>query len=333
MLDVSGKLNSVRKTLAGYRDHPAAGTWPAFIAGMHNPFASIHPTREAAPALASEISEANTWFRLQKEEALVKMISLKVHEIDHLEKISSLQAMEDRVVQALDADWAALMVSLEKFTEKGKAPEGTGLVGKSIPSCFKDNLAKAKSLAPLWVAKIWDFTRIKTQKTITLVEHKKGLAAQASEDVDMEPPTVEKLVDDAVQTALKGLNLQGVKGQPGQVSHLINFDTYHTNSLLCKRKTACEEEVRTAPSPKKARTQDEDHQTVRACRYHQEAILDCKWCRLWAKEEARTEVIVRSCKWNLSKPSSLPKQILDLPRDKALSIIRSRMPIFPDRRR
>jgi hypothetical protein len=327
-LDVCGKLNTARKTLAGYQQNKDSGTWPSFISGMHNPFTAIQPSKEARSALSDSLSEANTWFRLQKEEALAKVIHLKELEVEHLDKLCSLASIEAQIVKVLDADWETILVSLEKYTEKGKKPEDTGEIGKHIPSFFKQDLALAKRLANLWATQVWDFTRIKSQKTISLLERKKDLAAQA--DVPMaDAPTMESMVQKAVQDAMKDLNLQGKKQNRGQVCLLntLNPHNHVTNSSLGKRKQARDEEVRTTACPKRART-EEGHQTVSECWHHYEkASPGCKWCKRWAEKEAGKEELVRSCKWNLSRPTSFPKQILDLPTDLAVSIIQSRIPL------
>ncbi|KAG0632694.1 hypothetical protein HOY80DRAFT_1067326 [Tuber brumale] len=213
-LDIAGKLNTARRTLAGYVEHRTLGRWPPFISGMHNPFASIQPAKEARSVLSALLSDANSWFKKQKEEALGKVIDLKEAEIDHLDKLCSPSALEDQIVKTLDTDWDATLRSLGLVVGGGKMPEQTGTVGKTIPAILRADLNVAKGLAPFWAAKVWDFTRVKSQKSLSLLEQKKDLVAKASEEMDVDSPSVEQMVKDAVQTAMEGLSLQSTgRGQ------------------------------------------------------------------------------------------------------------------------
>ena len=333
MLDVSSKLVTARKTLAGYIENRTAGTFPSFIDGMHNPFKSIQPAKEAKDALSKDLKEANSWFALQKAEALDRTISMKEAEIEYLDGLCAPPAMAKKLVKLLDDDWEQLKLDLGKHTEKGKAPEETGEIGKAIPFFFKDDLAVAKGLVPYWVRKVWEFTRNKTRKSQELVKGKKDLAEKADETMPDAPDMVQ-LAKDALQTAMKDLDLQS-RNQTGPVCSLniLNSHSIVTNSSTGKRKTAEQEEGRLCEisperqerSAKRPRPQTSAKE-VRECWHHYEqASPRCKWCQLWAAEETRKEKIVRSSKWNLSKPSSLPKQILDLPTELAISFIQSRI--------
>src|SRR5712692_3374869 len=77
MQDVHGKFCNAQRNLATLKAHQLNGSWPTFLAGMHDPFASIQMSKEARSSLSSSSTEATTWCKLMKEEALCKVISLK----------------------------------------------------------------------------------------------------------------------------------------------------------------------------------------------------------------------------------------------------------------
>ena len=333
MLATSSKLARARTTLANYHEDKTLGRFPSFINGMHNPFKSIQPAREATTALSSDLSAANDWFREQKEEAFNKVIHLKEQEVTHLAKLCAPSKQTQVIVKALDDDWSEMLKNIDASVEKGTDSDGDEIpAGSAIPEIMKDSLAIAKGLAPYWVAKIWDFTRVKTQKSVDLVNEKKNLVAKA--DVDMaDAPDMKQLAKDGLMDALKDMKLDGTLG--GQVCNSVNSISYHvTNSSLGKRKTACTTEEdqpcpsRTPePSAKRPRTQTSTKEVRECTRHYEFPQKECKWCKRWASKEAESEEIVRHSKWTPSKPSSLPRQILDLPTDKAISLIQSRMPL------
>ncbi|RPA90323.1 hypothetical protein L873DRAFT_1821299 [Choiromyces venosus 120613-1] len=189
-LDVNGKLNTAKKTLAGLGTNKTSGTFPSYIDSMNNPFAKLQPCKETKATVATAISEANTWFNLQKEAALDKVIALKEIEVEHLEKLCLLSSLEDSLIKVLDDDWAATLRGLGVTTVKGGGLSGDPIViEKSVPAFFKDDLDLAKRLAPIWAAKVWDFTRVRSRKTLALIEKKKDLASNAAEEMDVDPPT------------------------------------------------------------------------------------------------------------------------------------------------
>ena len=132
MQDIHGKFCNAQKNLASLRAHQTNGTWPTFLAGMHDPFPSIQTSKEARPSLSLPLNDASTWFRVLKEEALCKVIALKEAEVGCLENLYSPPAIRDRCSNALDTDWASLKKALGKFTEDDGSGRGIG-----IPQFFR----------------------------------------------------------------------------------------------------------------------------------------------------------------------------------------------------
>ena len=337
MLQSATKLVTARGTLADYLGKQSHGQYPSFINGMHNPFKSIQPSKEASTELSSALSDANNWFREQKEEAFQKVINLKRQEVAFLSKLCTPTEQTAVVVETLNKDWADLLKGLGETVEKGKDAQGEELPQASaIPDILKGDLDIAIGLAPFWVTKIWDFTRVKNLDSIAKVKSKEDLVAKAA-DVDMaDAPNMEQLAKDAVAKALQDIHLSK---QTGQVIYQDSSSYYPVthNSTLGKRKLAeTETELRLWPNPsstpqesrtKRSRTTTSTTE-VRECTAHYEfPKKECQWCKRWALKKEESEEIVRSSKWTPSKPSSLPKQILDLPTGKAISIIQSRMPL------
>ena len=238
-------------------------------------------------------------------------------------------------MEALDANWALLLKSLEEGTEKPTGADKGKSVESAIPDILKEDLDIAKGLAPYWVTKIWDFTSVPTQKALDLIKSKKDLVSKA--DVEMEDaPNMKELAMDALKEAIKemGYDRKG-SGQVMCSLNTLNSHNHTTNSSLGKRKQAYAESEEDQPSrppaqqrpAKRARSQTET-KAVSECWLHFESPeTECKWCKRWARKEKESEEVVRLSKWTPTKPSSLPRQILDLPTDKAISLIQSRMPL------
>src|SRR5205085_8996003 len=89
MQDNHGKLCNAQKNLASPRIHHMNGTWPSFLAGMHDPFASVQMAKESRSPMSQPLNEEQTWFLLQKEEALNKVIAFKEAEVEFLEILYS----------------------------------------------------------------------------------------------------------------------------------------------------------------------------------------------------------------------------------------------------
>ena len=153
MQDIHGKFCNAQKNLTTLSAHQTNGSWPSFIAGMHDPFGSIQMSKETRSPLSQPLNDAQNWFKNIKKEALIKVIALKEAEVEHLERLYSPPVIQDRCSKELDNDWANLKKAQEKFTED----DGSGQ-GIAIPGFFKTEFTSAKELVPSWVVKSWDFT-------------------------------------------------------------------------------------------------------------------------------------------------------------------------------
>ena len=203
MQDIHGKYCNAQKNLASLLTHQTNGSWPSFIAGMRDPFGSFQMSKETCSPLSQSLDDAQKWFKNIKEEALIKVIALKKAKVEHLEELYSPPAIRDRCSNYLDKDWANLKKALGNFTED----DGSGQ-GIAIPGFFKTKFASAKELVPSWVAKSWDFTRIKSSKLSKELERKKELAQQAAAAMDTSPDgeTLTETVAKAVAAALRQQN-------------------------------------------------------------------------------------------------------------------------------
>ena len=147
MQDIHGKFCNAQKNLATLSAHQTNGSWPSFIAGMHDPFPSIQMSKETRSPLSQSLNDPQNWFKNIKEEALIKVIELKKAVVEHLERLYSPPVFRDRCSKELDNDWANLKKALAKFMED----DGSGQ-GIAIPGFFKTEFASAKELVPSWVA-------------------------------------------------------------------------------------------------------------------------------------------------------------------------------------
>ena len=164
----------------------------------------------------------------------------------------------------MDKDWANLKKALGKFTED----DGSGQ-GIAIPGFFKTEFASAKELVPSWVAKSWDFTRIKSSKLSEELEKKKELAQQAADAMDTNPDgeTLTETVAKAVAAALRQQNKPpGNKRGKDKVRVTKNSTPIATNSSLGKRKEPWTEEVpraNTTNKPSGIKAKDSQNATKR----------------------------------------------------------------------
>jgi hypothetical protein len=330
MQDVHAKLCNAQRALASLEDHKASGTWPPYIAAMHNPFQSIQPAKEARSLLLPALAENNIWFKGQQEQALLKVIELKQAEIEILAKNCSPPTVESQIATALASDRVRLEKALGDHVLPPDAKGKSVKTGVNMAQFMVDDYRLAEELTPVWVAKSWDFTRIKSQRSEAAIAKKKDLVAAASDPMDLDPPNLEKLVKDAVASALR--TKPGPKTNTrnrAPVSFLTDPSTNVTNSSLGKRKFADEqEEARFQPRQK--RSPHQDNQTWELFRPQQEqATASSVGQEFGTSEQEEDEQIeyILSRKWNHLRPSSLPKELLDLPTEKALSIIQSRLPI------
>ena len=190
----------------------------------------------------------------------------------------------------------------------------------------------AGKLTETWVAKDWSLTKVKSDRNAEVLAKKKALADDAEEGDPMEvdPTNLEKLVAksvaSAVQSALKARD--GPKTNTRRRAQVNGSNpsshSYVTNSSIGKRKSPWTEEARPDLRQKRSHSQAEAWEEFKA--YDRQTIPQNERTEFRTKTEA-TEEQVRACKWTPAKPSSLPRQILDLPRNVAISLIQSRMPI------
>ena len=235
MQDIYGKFCNAQKNLATLRAHPKNGTWPSFLAGINDPFAFIQTAKEARSPLSQLLSDSQKWFRLQKEEALCKVIALKEAEVQSLENLYSPPVIRERCSKELDNNWASLKTALGKFTKD----DGSGQ-GITVPGFFKSQFSSAKELIPSWVAKCWDFTRIKSTKLSKELEQKTELAQQAADamQIDSENQTLQETVQKDVEAALRQENKPAgkTKSRGNKVVPPQKYNLIASNSSLGHRK-------------------------------------------------------------------------------------------------
>ena len=323
MQDIHGKFCNAQKNLAALRLHQTNDSWPSFIAGMHDPLGSIQMSKETRSPMSQSLTDAQNWFKNVKEEALIKVIALKEAKVEHLEKLYSPPSIRDRCSNELDKDWANLKKALGKFTEHDGS--GQGIV---IPGFFKSEFASAKELVSSWVAKSWDFTRIKSSKLSKELEKKKELAQQAAAAMDTSPDgeTLMGTEAKAVPAALWQQNKPaGNKPGKDKVRVAKNSVPIATNSSLGKRKEPFFEEVPRGQHPEQTlrhKSQGLPQRRKKETNCEQRGIGS--FCKLGKEEK---EDFIRSCRCSVSTPSSIPREILDLTPGTALSIIQSRVPL------
>ena len=180
------------------------------------------------------------------------------------------------------------------------------------------------------MAKSWDFTRIKSSKLSKELEKKKELAQQAAAAMDTSPDgeTLTETVAKAVAAALRQQNKPaGNKRGKEKVRIAKNSVPIATNSSLGKRKEPWTEEVPSGQHPEhtlrlKSQGLPKRHKTETNC--EQRGIGS--FCKEGELEEGK-EDFIRSCRWSVSNPSSIPREILDLAPEIALSIVQSRVPL------
>ena len=202
---------------------------------MSDPFASIQAAKEARSPMSQLLPDSQKWFRLQKEEAFCKVIALKEAEVQCLENLYSSPVIRGCCSKELDNDWASLKNALGKFTED----DGSGQ-GIAVPGFLKAEFSWAKELIPSWVAKCWNFTRIKSTKLSNELERKTELAQQATDAMEIysEKPTHQETVQKAVEAALRQQNKPAgkTKSRSNKVLPPQKYRPTASNSSLGKRK-------------------------------------------------------------------------------------------------
>ena len=317
MQDIHGKFCNAQTNLASLRAHQKNGTWPSFLAGMTDPFAYIQTAKEARSPLSQLLSDSQKWFRLQKEEALCKFIAPKEAEVQSLENLYSPPVIWDRCSGELDNEWASLKKALGKFTED----DGSGQ-GIAVPGFFKTEFSSAKESIFSWVAKCWDFTRIKSTKLSKELERKTDLAQQAADamQIDSENQTLQETVQKAVEAALRQQNKPAGKSKSRSTKVLPSqkYILTASNSSLGKRKEPCRDEACLYPK------QTLQHQESQGLQKRQKTETPIEWTRMIGafSEEGEKgqgkEDFIRSARWSVNNPSSIPREILDLAPETAL---------------
>ena len=328
MQDIHGKFCNAQKNLATLRAHQKNGTWPLFLATMNDPSASIQAAKEARSPMSQLLSDSQKWFRLQKEEALCKVIALKEAEVGHLDNLYSPSVIRDSCSKELDSDWAALKKALGKFTEDDSSGQGI-----AVPGFFKSEFSSAKELIPSWVAKCSDFTRIKSTKLSKELERTTELAQQDADamEIDSEKQTLQETVQKAVEAALRQQNKPAgkTKSRSNKVLPSQKYNPTACNSSLGKRKEPYRDEACLYPE------QTLRHQEGQGLQKRRKAEMPIEWTRIGSFSEKREEGekgkedFIRSARWSVNNPSSIPREILDLAPETALSIIQSRVPLTP----
>ena len=325
MQDIHGKFCNAQKNLATLRAHQKNGTWPSFLAGMNDPFTSIQTEKEARSPTSQLLTDSQKWFRLQKEEALCKVIALKEVEIQCLENLYSPHAIRECCSRELDNDWASLNKALGKFTED----DGSGQ-GIAVPDFFKSEFSSAKELVPSWVAKFWDFTRIKSTNLSKELEQKTELAQQAADamQIDSQNQTLQETVQKAVEGALQQQNkpVGKTKSRSTNVLPPQKYDPTASNSSLGKRKEPYRDEACLYPEQTLRHQESQGLQIRRK----EETPVERSRIRTFSEEGEKgqgKEDFIRSARWSVNNPSSIPREILDLTLETALTIIQSRVPL------
>src|SRR5437588_8688953 len=130
-------------------------------------------------------------------------------------------------------------------------------------------------------------------------------------------------VQKAVEAALR-LQNKSVKKERGK-QRVLSTQRYNpttTNSSLGKRKEPCREEGLLRHHPE----QTLRHQS-QGLPKRRKAETQNEREGIGARKEEGEEDLIRSKRWSVSNPSSIPREILDLAPETALSIIQSRVPL------
>ena len=184
--------------------------------------------------MSQSLDDAQKWFTNIKEEALIEVIALKKGKVECREKLYSPSSIRDLCSNELDKDWVNVKKALGKFKEDDGSSQGI-----SIPGFFQTEFASAKELVASWVAKSWDFTRLKSSKLSKELEKKKELTQQAAAAMDTSPDgeTLTETVAKAVAAALRQQNkAAGNKRWKDKVSVAKHSVPIATNCSLGKRK-------------------------------------------------------------------------------------------------
>src|SRR5437588_7103548 len=131
--------------------------------------------------------------------------------------------------------------------------------------------------------------------------------------------TVQKAVEAALR--LQNKSVKKARGKQ-KVLSTQRYNPIATNSSLGKRKEPCREEGHLRQHPE----QTLRHQSQGLPKRRKAETQD-EWKGIGAREEEGKEDLIRSKRWSVHNPSSIPREILDLAPETALSIIQSRVPL------
>ena len=335
MQDTHKKLCSAQRALADLEQHTANGSWPQYLPAINNPFKAVQSAKEARDSTLPLLSEANSEFAKYKSQVLLTFCQIKKAEVDALEKKCKPANVGETLSKLISKHRESVAKEIGQFVVSPIESDGSGgkPERKLLPFVQVD-YDLAEQLTIVWVAKVWDFGRASSDRTAALLKKKKDLATAAKEkDVDMpdapsstiNAETIAKIATDAAVKAIEG-KIFNKKGQGrGQVSTKSLIPNPVTYTSLGKRERFPEQEDR---APKRQKTTGRDSEIPPKCPRHQsQATKSCFRCRERTRWEEEQEIKIISSKWNPDKPSSFPKQILDLPEEKAISLIQSRIPL------
>ena len=161
------------------------------------------------------------------------------------------------------------------------------------------------------------------------MEKKKEIPQQAADAMDTAPDGCETLTETVAKAVAAALRQQnkpaGNKREKDKVRVAKNSDPIATNSSLGKRKEPFYEEVPRGQHPE----QTLQHKS-QGLPKRRKTEMNCKQRGIgsFCKEGGEgKEDFIRSCRWSVSNPSSIPREILDLAPETALTIIQSRLPL------
>ena len=162
------------------------------------------------------------------------------------------------------------------------------------------------------------------------MERKTELAQQAADamEIDSEKQTLQETVQKAVEAALQQQNKPAgkTKSRSNKVLPPQKYEPTAANSSLGKRKEPDRDEACLYPEQTLRHKESQGHQKL------QKAETPIERPRIGAIPEEREERqgqgkedFVRSARWSVNNPSSIPRENLNLAPETALSIIQSRI--------
>jgi hypothetical protein len=152
------------------------------------------------------------------------------------------------------------------------------------------------------------------------LEKKTKLVRKAADEMDTKPDgeTLTETEKKAVEAVLQQQN-KPVRNKRGrnQVRSSQNSIPVATNYSLGKSKEGYHEENPSCQIPE----QTFRHKSQGLPEKHQKPEMKFEWKGIGPTKEKGQEDLIRSKCWSVRNPSSLPREILDIPKEQALSII------------